>query len=167
MQLNKSKIANNNLGFTLLELLVVLAIIASIGAIGVPAYMGYISDARDKAAQSSLQSIVLMQKNYYQDTFCYVVTGTGDAVGPDINFHLFGTPEAEKTLTPIDTTIKNFFYFEITGDASTACPASGTPMLGKNFTVKAIKRLGAGTADEEWFSINHKLTKLDQDGNTW
>jgi type IV pilus assembly protein PilE len=49
-------------GFTLVELLVVIAIIAILAAVGIPAYDGYISDARDKAAQSTLQSIVLMQK---------------------------------------------------------------------------------------------------------
>ena len=54
-------------GFTLVERLVVIAIIAILAAVGIPAYDGYISDARDKAAQSTLQSIVLMQKNYYQN----------------------------------------------------------------------------------------------------
>jgi prepilin-type N-terminal cleavage/methylation domain-containing protein len=62
MQLNKMRTVGKPSGFTLIELLVVIAIIAIIGAIGVPAYNGYIADARDKAAQATLQSIVLMQK---------------------------------------------------------------------------------------------------------
>jgi prepilin-type N-terminal cleavage/methylation domain-containing protein len=163
MQLNKMRTVSKPSGFTLIELLVVIAIIAIIGAIGVPAYNGYIADARDKAAQATLQSIVLMQKNYYQDNFCYVATGAGADVGPKINQYLFGTPEAESTTAPIDTTLKNFFYFEITGTASTACPDSGTPKLAKNFVVKAINR----SDTSKWFTINHKLTKLDQDSNTW
>ncbi|MFL3023910.1 MAG: type IV pilin protein [Methylophilaceae bacterium] len=150
-------------GFTLVELLVVIAIIAILAAVGIPAYDGYISDARDKAAQSTLQSIVLMQKNYYQDNFCYVTTGAGTDVGPAINKHLFGSSDAESTSTPIDTTASNFFYFEITGDTSTACDGSGDAKNAKNFTVKAVKR--ADTS--QWFSINHKLAKLNQDGKTW
>ena len=150
-------------GFTLVELLVVIAIIAILAAVGIPAYDGYISDARDKAAQSTLQSIVLMQKNYYQDNFCYVTTGAGADVGPAINKHLFGSSDAESTSTPIDTTASNFFYFEITGETSTACDGSGDAKNAKNFTVKAVKR--ADTS--QWFSINHKLAKLNQDGKTW
>jgi prepilin-type N-terminal cleavage/methylation domain-containing protein len=63
MLLNKAKyIKKNPSGFTLVELIIVIAIIGILGAVGVPAYQGYIAKARDKAAQSTLQSIVLMQK---------------------------------------------------------------------------------------------------------
>ena len=150
-------------GFTLVELLVVIAIIAILAAVGIPAYDGYISDARDKAAQSTLQSIVLMQKNYYQDNFCYVTTGEGTDVGPEINKYLFGSSDAESTSTPIDTTDSSFFYFEITGETSTACDGTGTPKKAKNFTVKAVKR----SDTKQWFTINHKLAKFDQDGIAW
>jgi len=166
-KMNKANLSHS--GFTLIELLVVIAIIAILGAIGVPTYNGYIADARDKAAQSSLQSIVLMQKNYYQDNFCYVITEAssgsplGADTGPMINQHLFGTSVGESSTTPIDSTLKNFFYFEITGEASTACPSSGTPKKAKNYIVKAINR----SDTTKWFTINHKLTKLDQDGSTW
>ena len=155
-------------GFTLIELMVVIAIMGILAAVGIPAYSGYVADARDKAAQSTLQSIALMQKNYYQDNFCYVVSGAGTDMGPQINQYLFGSSEVESTTTPIDTTATNFFYFEITGEASAACPSSGTPMLGKNFTVKAVNRVD----NEKWFSINHKLGKVKKDGadaaeSTW
>ena len=164
MLLNKTKyIKKNPSGFTLVELIIVVAIVGMLAGIGIPAYLGYISDARDKAAQSTLQSIVLMQKNYYQDNFCYVTTGVGDDVGPDINEYLFGSTDAEKTTTPIDTTDSSFFYFEITGETSTACDGSGTPKTAKNFTVKAIKRADT----KQWFTINHKLAKFDQDGIAW
>ncbi|HAF77372.1 MAG TPA: hypothetical protein DCG42_08625 [Maribacter sp.] len=164
MLLNKAKFFKRNpSGFTLVELIIVIAIIGILGAVGIPAYNGYIADARDKAAQSTLQSIVLMQKNYYQDNFCYVTTGAGTDVGPEINKHLFGSSDDEKMTTPIDTTASNFFYFEITGETSSACDGSGTPKTAKNFTVKAIKR--ADTS--QWFTINHKLARLDQDGKTW
>lgn len=154
---------NNQLGFTLIELMVVIAIIGILAAVGIPAYSGYISDARDKAAQSTLQSIVLMQKNYYQDNFCYVVTGEGDDKGPAINTYLFGSAEEESTTSPIDTTTTNFFYFEITGEESTSCPASGVPGKGKNFIVKAVNR--ADTT--QWFTVSDSLSRLDQDGKVW
>ena len=164
MRLNKIKyIKKNPSGFTLVELIIVIAIIGMLAGIGVPAYQGYVSDARDKAAQSTLQSIVLMQKNYYQDNFCYVTTGVGTDVGPEINKYLFGSSDAESTSTPIDTTDSSFFYFEITGETSTACDGTGTPKKAKNFTVKAVKRADT----KQWFTINHKLAKFDQDGITW
>ena len=121
MLLNKTKyIKKNPSGFTLVELIIVVAIVGMLAGIGIPAYQGYVSEARDKAAQSTLQSIVLMQKNYYQDNFCYVTTGEGTDVGPEINKYLFGSSDAESTSTPIDTTDSSFFYFEITGETSTA-----------------------------------------------
>ena len=66
-------------------------------------------------------------------------------------------------MTPIDTTASNFFYFEITGELSTACDGSGDAKNAKNFTVKAVKRGDTS----QWFSINHKLAKLNVDGKTW
>lgn len=152
---------SKNAGFTLVELLVVIAILGILAAVGIPAYNGYIEDARNKEAQSTLQSIVLMQKNYYSENFCYFLTGSGNDKGSEINKILFGASDVEKNTSPIDTSIKNFFYFEITGNSNDACLLGQSK--GYDFLVKAIKR----SDNTKWFSINQKLSKLDQDGKTW
>ena len=129
-------------------------------------------------------------KNFFKDKYIHSVTtmtphrisfaggGTdypkfykkfdGEVLNATINQYLFGSTEAESTTSPIDTTATNFFYFEITGEASVACPSSGTPMRGKDFTVKAVNRAD----NEKWFSIDHKLGKVKKDGadaseSTW
>jgi prepilin-type N-terminal cleavage/methylation domain-containing protein len=72
-------------GFTLLELLLVIAIIGILGAVGIPAYQGYVTKAKETKAQNTLQSIHMMEKNYFSNNFCYFKTvSTGDE-GININ----------------------------------------------------------------------------------
>ena len=66
--------AKKNKGFTLLELMVVVALIGILSAVGIPAYQGYVTDARVKEAQSTLQAIALEQKSFYSENFRYYVT---------------------------------------------------------------------------------------------
>ena len=87
-------------GYTLLELLVVIAIIGILAAVGVPMYQGYISDAKAKDAQNTLQSIALQQKSYFNKQFCFYVTDTGDKAGL-INTGLFGSEFEEDGPIPI------------------------------------------------------------------
>ncbi len=88
-----------NRGFTLLELLVVIAIVGILAAVGIPAYSGYVSQARDKEAQNSLQSIAMMQKGFYTENFYYYSTSTDTDQSSIIKKNLF-VFFSNKTNTP-------------------------------------------------------------------
>ena len=134
-------------GYTLLELLVVIAIIGILAAVGVPMYQGYISDAKAKDAQNTLQSIALEQKSYFNKQFCFYITGTGDKAGL-INTGLFGSElEADG---PIPTT-NNQYSFEITGTTSSSCTGSNAA----TFTATATNKID----DSRVFSITNTLKK--------
>ena len=134
-------------GYTLLELLVVIAIIGILAAVGVPMYQGYISDAKAKDAQNTLQSIALQQKSYFNKQFCFYVTGTGDKAGL-INTGLFESELEADGPIPITN---NQYSFEITGITSSSCTGSN----GATFTATATNKID----DSRVFSITNTLKK--------
>jgi len=134
-------------GYTLLELLVVIAIIGILAAVGVPMYQGYISDAKAKDAQNTLQSIALQQKSYFNKQFCFYITGTGDKAGL-INTGLFGSEFAADG--PISIT-NNQYSFEITGTTSSSCTGSNAV----TFTATATNKIDSSKV----FSITNTLKK--------
>jgi len=58
-------------GFSLAEMLVVIAVIGILAAIAVPAYLGYRTKAARTEAQSSLESIRMLEEAYYAENGCY------------------------------------------------------------------------------------------------
>ena len=134
-------------GYTLLELLVVIAIIGILAAVGVPMYQGYISDAKAKDAQNTLQSIALQQKSYFNKQFCFYITGEGDKAGL-INTGLFESELEADGPIPI---ANNQYSFEITGTASTSCTGSNAA----TFTATATNKID----DSKVFSITNTLKK--------
>ena len=75
-------------GFTLMELLIVVVIIGVLAAVGTPMVTGYIADGKQKAAETGLRSIYLMQKAYLREEGKYYGTGAGDHT-QKINTELF------------------------------------------------------------------------------
>ena len=79
----------NNRGFTILELVVVIAIIGILGAIGIPAYQGYVTKAKETKAQNTLQSIYMMEKNFFSQNYCYYKSSGVIDDTTNINNYLF------------------------------------------------------------------------------
>ena len=145
----------NNLGFTLLELLVVIAIIGILGAIGVPAYQGYVTKAKETKAQNSLQSIYMMQKNFFSQNYCYYKSASASDDTTLINRDLFGSTVPASG--PIEVGSKNDYYFYITG---TAFSCTGTSCIctsanASDFTIFAVNK----ASPSKIFSVNHQNIK--------
>ena len=145
----------NYRGFTLLELLVVIAIIGILGAIGVPAYQGYVTKAKETKAQNSLQSIYMMQKNFFSQNYCYYKSASASDDTTLINRDLFGSTVPASG--PIEVGSKNDYYFYITGTAfsctGTSCICSSAN--ASDFTIFAVNK----ASPSKIFSVNHQNIK--------
>ena len=145
----------NDLGFTLLELLVVIAIIGILGAIGIPAYEGYVTRAKETKAQNTLQSIYMMEKNFFSQNYCYYKSASATDDTTFINRDLFGSPPPSSG--PIEVGSKNDYYFYITGTAF-SCPGTSCICDSTNasdFTIFAVNK----ASPSKIFSVNHKNVK--------
>jgi type IV pilus assembly protein PilE len=63
---------SNELGFTLVELMIVVAIVAILAGIAVPAYGDYITRSRLTEATSTLADMRVRLEQYFQDNRTYV-----------------------------------------------------------------------------------------------
>lgn len=59
-------------GFTLVELMIVVAILGILAAIAVPMYRGYVSSAKQAEAKANLETIRLLQEQFFADRRTYV-----------------------------------------------------------------------------------------------
>ena len=62
-------------GVTLIEMLIVVAIIGILAAVAIPAYVGQQTRAARTEAYTNLQTLRLLEEQYYAENGCYYRTG--------------------------------------------------------------------------------------------
>ncbi|MDW7709341.1 MAG: type IV pilin protein [Deferrisomatales bacterium] len=71
-------------GFTLVELMIVVAILGILAAVAVPMYRGYISTSKMAEAKANLETIRLLQEQYYADNRVYLAGADTAALIADL-----------------------------------------------------------------------------------
>jgi type IV pilus assembly protein PilE len=85
---------HNYQGFTLIELLVVVAIMGILASVGMVSYQGYTWAAKKKAAELSLNSILLANEEYASDSGgYYYITPVSDGSSGEIEENLLDGKE--------------------------------------------------------------------------
>ena len=136
-------------GFSLIELLVVVAIIGALAAIGTLSYSGYTSSAKKSAATNTMQTIGLMQAEYYSLTGSYYGSGCPptDETVEGISQSLFDAAEDEDV---IDS--ENYLFCVVTDDSESyivkACEGDKDGTACK--TGASILELNAKGAKTNW-----------------
>lgn len=69
------RVKSNQLGFTLIELMIVVAIIGILASIALPAYSDYVKRAKAAEATSTLADLRVKMEQYFQDNRTYVGAG--------------------------------------------------------------------------------------------
>ena len=85
---------HNSQGFSLIELLVVVAILGILASVGMVSYQGYTWSAKKKAAELSLNSILLANEEYASDSGgYYYITPVSDGSSGEIEENLLDGKE--------------------------------------------------------------------------
>ena len=108
MNTNIPRLATALLGFTLLELMIAVAIIGILASIGYPAYTQYVQRGKNAEAIANLQSLALLQEQYFRDNRIY----------PSTLASIGGTPSGSRYHTYTITGNANGYVLTATGRAA-------------------------------------------------
>lgn len=67
-------------GFTLVELMIVVAILGILAAIAIPTYRNYVGSAKRSEAKANLETIRLLEEQYYADQRSYIAGANTNAL---------------------------------------------------------------------------------------
>ena len=133
-------------GFTLTELIIVVAIIGILAAIAIPTYTGQQKRAARTEAYSNLQTLRLLEEQFYAENGCYYRVGTtctnatinGVANIQASTFLPGFRPGADASLNftySITTTTATGSTTQATAFTATATGKTGTMVEGDSFTI--------------------------------
>jgi len=112
--------ANNDDGFTLIELMVVVLIIAILLAIAIPTFLGAQDKAKDRSAQSSVRNTLSAAKVLYADKGSYdeATAANLQAAEPSLTFNDDVTASTGPKIVSVDGSADLFYAVALskTGD---------------------------------------------------
>ena len=133
-------------GFSLVELLLVIAVIGILAGIAVPLFLGERTKAMQAEARSNLETLRLLEEQYFAENGCYYRNSSGDCANATISgvSAIQGT-SADPFLPgfrPGDPDTLRFTYEIVTTGSpaatlftATADGISGTPVDGVTFSL--------------------------------
>jgi prepilin-type N-terminal cleavage/methylation domain-containing protein len=149
----------NKKGFTLTELLIVLAIISILAMISVPAYIGQQRSAARNEAFSNLETLRLLEEQFFADNGEYAPAGGGGPVDYNATFGVADSgiedilpafrPGGQAGLPGLGL---NFTYSIITQDTT----GDG---LADTFIASAVPNAGTRVASDPTYTIDQNNTK--------
>jgi type IV pilus assembly protein PilA len=131
----RERLAKDEAGFTLIELMVVVLIIAILIAIAIPTFLGARERAQDRAAQSNVRNGLTAEKVYYTDSEEYTSDATAlGAIEPSLTF-----------AAAVSATDPSVLDVEICGTGNSAVALSAQSASGTVFTILDVATGDAGT----------------------
>lgn len=121
------KIKKNNLGFSLIELMIVISIIGVLAALGMPKFKTFQAKARQSEVKTSLNQIYVLQESFHAENDRYTIhsnvtgNGAGTCTETNIGFKLTNC-----------TKVRYNYHFDLYTANPQSFFASGTSLHGAN-----------------------------------